>query len=151
VPLLRSFTLPFPRSYPTANIRVSIQNAFDIQQGLEDCAFEVVFTYLDEKSGRNTRTQSLYTEEYELLIRKGTFLSGQRKASWRPSRTSHCVCLPLDPLSLGPRNRRSNDALTKTPHASHYYKCGVASDGSRENWRVGLGIAKAGTSDDLQR
>jgi DNA-binding transcriptional LysR family regulator len=116
VPLLPFFTRPFRRLHPRTNLRIMAQNAFDIQKGLEDSTIDVAITYLAEKALHNTRTHPLYTEEYELLVRRGTFLSGEKRASW-DAITEWPLCM----LSVGPpigaeESEILNNALTKTPH-----------------------------------
>jgi len=117
IPLMRFFTAPLRRLYPAVNLRVTVQNAFDIQQGIEDSALDVAFTYLDKKALRGSRSYPLYTEEYELLIRKGSPLSGQKSAAWDSVKQSPLCLLTLGPPLFGAEvSEILSDALTETPH-----------------------------------
>src|SRR5207249_2083219 len=82
VPLMKTFTVPFQQRYPKMSLRVMAQDPFEIEQALEEGSLDVGITYLDKSSRRYGRSQLLYVEEYELLIRRGTRFSGKTSVSW---------------------------------------------------------------------
>jgi DNA-binding transcriptional LysR family regulator len=82
IPLLKTFTIPFRRRYPDVNLRVTILSAFDGQQAFEESSLDIAITYSDKALRRYNRIRVLYTEEYELLIRKGSTFSGRTSVSW---------------------------------------------------------------------
>lgn len=117
VPLLPFITSPFRRLHPATNLRITAQNLVDIQQGLEDSAIDVAITYLDKKALRNARSQPLYTEEYELLLRKGTLPSGQKRVSWDAITQWPLCMLTIGPPMFGAEESEIlKNALGKTPH-----------------------------------
>jgi DNA-binding transcriptional LysR family regulator len=117
IPLMKTFTLPFQQRYPKVNLRVMIQSAFDIQQAVEECSIDVGVTYLDKKSRFYGRSQVLYAEEYELLIRRGTRFSGQATVPWQVIRELPlCLLMPESRIFGAEESEILNEALTKTPH-----------------------------------
>jgi DNA-binding transcriptional LysR family regulator len=66
---------------------------------------------------RYNRTRVLYTEEYELLIRKGSAFSGRESVSWEElGRLSLCL-LPPEYHIFGAREAALlNETLSKTSH-----------------------------------
>lgn len=117
IPLLKTFTLPFQRQFPNVNLRVMVQSAFDTQQAFEESSLDIAITYLDQKLRRYCRAHVLYTEEYELLIRKGTAFSGQAEASWEDLRQLPLCLLSPDINIFGTRESEIlNETLSKTPH-----------------------------------
>jgi DNA-binding transcriptional LysR family regulator len=117
IPLLRTFTIPFRKRYPNVNLRVTVQSAFDTHQGLEESSIDVAITYLDKRLSHHNRTQVLYIEEYELLIRKGTLFSGRESVSWEDLKQLPLCVLPPDLHIFGTRESEIlNETLSKTPH-----------------------------------
>jgi DNA-binding transcriptional LysR family regulator len=117
IPLMKTFTVPFQRRYPNVNLRVMIHNAFDIQQAIEDCSIDVGVTYLDKKSRHYGCSHALYSEEYELLIRRGTRFSGEATVPWEAIRELPlCLLIPDTRIFGAEESEILNDALTKTPH-----------------------------------
>jgi DNA-binding transcriptional LysR family regulator len=83
IPLASILTLAFERKYPKIGLRVTAQNAHEIQQGLENFSLDVAITFLHDKLRRFSRTQLLYSHEYDLLIRRGANkLSGRESVGW---------------------------------------------------------------------
>jgi DNA-binding transcriptional LysR family regulator len=117
IPLMRTFTIPFRQRYPNVNLRVMVQSAFDIHQAIEESAVDVAITYLDKKLRRYRRHRILYTEEYELLIRKGTPFSGRESVSWQDLKQLPLCLLSPDMHIFGSRESEIlNETLSKTPH-----------------------------------
>lgn len=117
VPLLRIFTLPFRERFPRVNLTVTIQSPFDLQQALEASALDVAITYLDQRLRRRSRTQVLYTEQYDLLIRKGTALSGRSSVSWEDlKRLPLCLLSPDSPIFGKSESKILDEIVSATPH-----------------------------------
>jgi DNA-binding transcriptional LysR family regulator len=76
-----------------------IQGPFDVQQDLEASWVDVAITYLDQQLRRNCRTHLLYTENYDLLIRQGTALSGRSAVTWEDlGELRLCLLSPDNPI-----------------------------------------------------
>ena len=74
-------------------------------------------TYVDTTSHQFSHSHLLYTEEYELLIRRGTRFSGQKSVSWdAPEQLPLCLFSPDSPLFGAEESEILNNALNKTPH-----------------------------------
>ena len=117
IPLLKTFTIPFRKRYPNVNLRVMIQSAFDVQQAFEDSSLDIAITYSDKMLRRYNRTHVLYTEEYELLIRKGTLFSGRESVSWDDLRQVPLCLLSPDNHIFGTKESEIlNETLNKTSH-----------------------------------
>ncbi len=117
IPLLKTFTIPFRRCYPAVNLKVTFLNAFDVQQAFEESSLDIAITYVDKALRRYNRTRVLYTEEYELLIRKGATFSGRRFVSWEELGQLPLCLLPPENHIFGAREAALlNEALSKTPH-----------------------------------
>ena len=117
VPLLKSLTLPFCERYPNANLTVLYQSPFDVQQAFEASSVDVAITYLDQRLRRYCRTHVLYTEQYDLLIRRGTTFSGRRLAAWEDlPKLSLCLLSPDSPIFGKSESEILAEILTKTPH-----------------------------------
>jgi DNA-binding transcriptional LysR family regulator len=106
IPLLKTFTIPFRRRYPDVNLRVTILGAFDVQQAFEESSLDIAITYSDKALRRYNRTRVLYTEEYELLIRKGSAFSGRESVSWEELGQLPLCLLPPEYHIFGARRRR---------------------------------------------
>ena len=117
IPLMKVFTKPFRQRYPNVNLRVTVQSAFDIQQQIEDALIDVAITYVDKNSPLYRRTRVLYTEEYELLIRRGTRFSGRSTASWQDiTELPLCLLMPDIPIFGTEESEILNEALSRTQH-----------------------------------
>ena len=117
VPLLRSLTLPFCERFPNVNLSIMLQSPFDVQQAFEASSLDVVITYLDQALRRFCRTQVLYTEQYDLLIRKGTAFSGRSSVAWEDlTKLSLCLLSPDSPIFGKSESKILAEILTKTPH-----------------------------------
>jgi len=117
VPLLRSLTLPFCERFPNVNLSVMRQSPFDVQQAFESSSLDVVITYMDQVLRRYCRAQVLYTEQYDLLIRKGTAYSGRRLVAWEDlTKLSLCLLSPDSPIFGKSESEILAEILTKTPH-----------------------------------
>jgi DNA-binding transcriptional LysR family regulator len=119
IPLVKMFTLPFQRRFPNTNLKITGLDAFDITQALEKSSLmmDVVVTYLDAVSHQYSHSHVLYTEEYELLIRRGSRFSGQKSVSWDAlKQLPLCLFSPDSPLFGAEESVFLNNALNKTPH-----------------------------------
>jgi DNA-binding transcriptional LysR family regulator len=117
VPLLKSFTLPFCERFPHVNLSVTLQSPFDVQQAFEASSLDVAITYVDQQLRRHCRVQVLYTEMYDLLVRKGTSLSGRTSAEWEDlTKLSLCLLSPDSPIFGKSESEILAGILTKTPH-----------------------------------
>jgi DNA-binding transcriptional LysR family regulator len=117
VPLLKSLTLPFCDRFPHVNLSVMLQSPFGVQQAFEASSLDVAITYLDQRVRRYCRTQVLYTEEYDLLIRKGTPFSGRKSVPWEDlTRLSLCLLSPDSPIFGKSESEVLAKLLTKAPH-----------------------------------
>ena len=117
VPLLKTLILPFSECFPDVNLHVMLQSPFDVQQAFEAASSDVVITYLDQRLRRYCRTHVLYTEQYDLLIRKGTTFSGRKSAAWEDlTRLPLCLLAPDSPLFGKAESEILAGILTKTPH-----------------------------------
>ena len=118
VPLIKMFTLPFQKRFPNTNLKITGHDAFDIAQDLEkSSSMDVVVTYIDSASHQYSHSHVLYTEEYELLIRRGTRFSGQKSVSWDAlKQLPLCLFSPDNPLFGAEESEMLNSALNKTPH-----------------------------------
>ncbi len=100
-----------------ASRQVTVQNAFDIHQHMEDGLLDVAITYLDQYVRAYRRSRVLYTEEYELLIRRGTRFSGKRTISWQDLGDLPLCLLTQDmPIFGAEESEALSEALRKTPH-----------------------------------
>ena len=118
VPLIKMFALPFQKRFPNTNLRITIHNAFQIAQAVDkSSSMDVVVTYMDSTSHQYSHSHVLYTEEYELLIRRGTRFSGQKSVSWDAvKQLPLCLFAPDNPLFGAEESEILNNALNKTPH-----------------------------------
>jgi len=117
VPLMKTFTVPFQRQYAKVNLRMIVQNAFETQQAIEEGSIDVGITYLDKNARHYSRSQALYTEEYELLIRRGTRFSGQNNVPWEALKELPlCLMIPNMGVFGAEESEILNEALRKTPH-----------------------------------
>jgi DNA-binding transcriptional LysR family regulator len=117
IPLLKTFTIPFRRCYPDVNLKVTILNSFDVRQAFEESSLDIAITYLDRALRRYNRTRVLYTEEYELLIRKGTAFSGRKSVSWEELGQLPLCLFPPESHIFGAREAALlNETLSKTSH-----------------------------------
>jgi DNA-binding transcriptional LysR family regulator len=93
------------------------QDPFDVQQAFEASSVDVAITYLDQGLRRHCRAQVLYTEQYDLLIRKGSTLSGRRSVAWEDlTRLALCLLSPDSPLFGKAESEILAETLTKTSH-----------------------------------
>jgi DNA-binding transcriptional LysR family regulator len=117
VPLLKTWIVPFCERFSDVNLNVMLQSPFDAQQAFEASSVDVAITYLDRRLRRYCRAQILYTEQYDLLIRKGTALSGKKSVPWEDlTRLSLCLLSPDLPIFGRSESEILAEALTKTPH-----------------------------------
>jgi DNA-binding transcriptional LysR family regulator len=117
VPLIKSFTFPFRKQFPYVNLSVTVQSPFDLQQALETSAVDVAISYLDQRLRRLARVHALYTEEYDLLIRKGTALSGRASIAWSDLKgLPLCLLSPDSPLFGKAESKVLGELLAATPH-----------------------------------
>lgn len=117
VPLLRSFTIPFCHRFPHVNLSVMLQSPFDVQQAFQASSLDVAVTYIDPRLRRYCRTEILYTEQYDLLIRKGTTFSGRKSVRWDDlTRLALCLLSPESPIFGKSESEILAELLTKTPH-----------------------------------
>lgn len=117
VPLLKTLTLPFCERFPHVNLSVMLRSPFDVQQDFEASSLDVAITYLDQRLRRYCRTQVLYTEQYDLLIRKGTAFSGRNSVPWDDlTRLSLCLLSPDSPIFGKSESEILAGLLTRTPH-----------------------------------
>jgi DNA-binding transcriptional LysR family regulator len=100
-PLISMLTLPFEREFPYLSLTVTGLNAYEIQQGLDDFSLDVAITQIDDKMQRSNRTRRLYTQAYDLLVRKGSKFSGRKSASWDEVKKFPLCLLAGDLHSLG--------------------------------------------------
>src|SRR5262249_5192357 len=116
IPLMKIFTVPFQRRFPTVNLRVTSHNAFEIQQAIEECSIDVGVTYLDKNLEHYSRSRVLYTEEFELLIRRGTRFSGEKFVPWEALKELP-LCLLIPSRIFGDEESEIlNEAMRRTPH-----------------------------------
>lgn len=117
VPLLKTLTLPFCERFPHANLSVMLRSPFDIQQAFEASSLDVAITYLDQQLRRRCRVQVLYAEQYDLVIRKGTALSGRKSVPWEDlTKLSLCLLSPDSPIFGKSESEILAKILAKTPH-----------------------------------
>jgi DNA-binding transcriptional LysR family regulator len=117
IPLLKTLILPFSERFPDVNLHVVLQSPFNVQQAFEAASTDVAITYLDQGLRRYSRTHVLYTEQYDLLIRKGTPFSGRKAAAWEDlTRLSLCLLTPESPMFGKAESEILAKILTKTPH-----------------------------------
>ncbi|PWU09545.1 MAG: LysR family transcriptional regulator [Terriglobia bacterium] len=117
IPLFKSFTRPFRKRFPHVNLSVMVQSPFDVQQSFDASALDVAITYLDQGLRRHCRTHTLYTEQYELLIRKGTSFSGRASVTWQDlAQLPLCLLSPDRPIFGKSESEILARILAKTPH-----------------------------------
>ncbi len=117
VPLLKTLIVPFCDRFPDVNLNVMLESPFDAQQAFEASSLDVAITYLDLHLRRYCRAQILYTEQYDLLIRRGTAFSGKRSVPWEDlTRLSLCLLSPDLPIFGKLESEILAEVLTKTPH-----------------------------------
>ncbi|MGP0076765.1 MAG: LysR family transcriptional regulator [Bryobacteraceae bacterium] len=117
IPLLKTLILPFSERFPDVNLNVVLQSPFDVQQAFEAASTDVAITYLDPGLRRYSRTHVLYTEQYDLLIRKGSMFSAQKSVAWEDlTRLSLCLLTPDSPIFGKAESEILAKILTKTPH-----------------------------------
>ncbi|MDP9171211.1 MAG: LysR family transcriptional regulator, partial [Acidobacteriota bacterium] len=81
IPIISWLTIPFAKRFPGIRLSIVTRSAAQIIQDLEEFSLDVGITMLDEKVVRTMRSASLYDEEFQLLIRKGSAFSGQHAVS----------------------------------------------------------------------
>lgn len=117
IPLMKLFTVPFRRRYPNINLSITMHDAYEAQQALEDGSIDVALTYLDKNVQRYGRAQRLYTEEYELLIRRGTRFSGEILVPWEALKELPlCLLIPNTRVFGTEESELLHETLSKTPH-----------------------------------
>ena len=117
IPLLKTLILPFSERFPDVNLNVVLQSPFDVQQAFEAASTDVAITYSDPGLRRHSRTHVLYTEHYDLLIRKGSRFSGQKSVAWEDlTRLSLCLLTPDSPIFGKAESKVLAKILSKTPH-----------------------------------
>ena len=117
VPLMKSLTLPFCERFPQVNLSVMLQSPFDVQQAFEASSLDVAITYVDQRLRRYCRAQVLYTEQYDLLIRKGTPFSGRKSLPWEDlTKLSLCLLSPDSPIFGKSESEVLDNLLTRAPH-----------------------------------
>ncbi len=117
VPLLKVLTLPFCELFPDVNLSVMLQNPFEVEQAFGASSVDVAITYLDQGLRRHSRCHILYEEHYDLLIRKGSFLSGRKSVSWEDlTKLSLCLLSPGSPIFGKSESEILATLLAKTPH-----------------------------------
>jgi DNA-binding transcriptional LysR family regulator len=117
VPLLKKLTLPFCDRFPHVNLSVMLRSPFDLQHAFEASSLDVAITYLDQPLRRYCRVQVLYTEQYDLLIRKGTTFSGRESVPWEDLTTLPlCLLSPDSPIFGKSESEILAKLLTRTPH-----------------------------------
>jgi DNA-binding transcriptional LysR family regulator len=99
-PFLSIFMIPFSQRFPEVNLKVMNHNPFDIQQGLEDFAFDMAISYLDDKR-RYRFSHTLYTQEYYLLTRKRSRFSPQGSVSWEDVKSLPLCLFPAETHVFG--------------------------------------------------
>ena len=94
-----------------------LQSPFDVQRAFEASAVDVAITYLDTRLRRNYRAHVLYTEQYDLLVQKGTIFFGRRWVAWEDlTKVSLCLLSPDSPIFGKAESEILAEILTKTPH-----------------------------------
>jgi DNA-binding transcriptional LysR family regulator len=94
-----------------------LRSPFDVQHAFEASSLDVAITYLDQRLRRYCKVQVLYTEQYDLLIRKGTTFSGRKSVSWEDlTRLPLCLLSPDSPIFGKEESEILAKLLTKTPH-----------------------------------
>lgn len=94
-----------------------LRSPFDIQQAFEASSLDVAITYLDQQLRRRCRVQVLYAEQYDLVIRKGTALSGRKSVPWEDlTKLSLCLLSPDSPIFGKSESEILAKILAKTPH-----------------------------------
>lgn len=117
VPLLKTLVLPFCDCFPDVNLNVMLQSPFDVQQAFEAASSDVAITYLDQRLRRHCRTHVLYTEQYDLLIRRGSAFSGLKSVRWEDLRTLRlCLLSPDSPIFGKAESEVLAKILTGAPH-----------------------------------
>jgi len=116
IPLMKLFTVPFQRKCPEVSLRVTIQDAFETQQCIEEGSIDLAIIYL-ENPRHYAKAQALYVEEYELLVRRGTRFSGKTTARWEDIKELPlCLLFPDMRIFGSGESEILNEALTHTPH-----------------------------------
>jgi DNA-binding transcriptional LysR family regulator len=117
IPLVKSFILPFRKQFPHVNLTVTVQSPFDLQQALESSALDIAITYLDQRLKRLARAIALYTEEYDLLVRRGTALSGRASVSWDDLKgLPLCLLSPDSPIFGKAESKVLGELMATTAH-----------------------------------
>jgi DNA-binding transcriptional LysR family regulator len=117
-PLLRILTTPFRQRFPRVSLDIMMQSPFDLQQAIEGSAVDVVITFHDDRL-RCCRTEILYKEGYELLMRKGAYFSGRNAVSWDELRQLPlCLLSPGSPIFGTWESERLRQVLEEAPHIS---------------------------------
>jgi DNA-binding transcriptional LysR family regulator len=117
VPLLKTFILPFRDRFPHANLNVLVRSPFDIHQGFESSALDIAITHLDQGLRRHCRTHILYTEQYQLVFRRGSSFSAWKPVSWENlTQLPLCLLSPDSPIFGSWESEILQAILAKTPH-----------------------------------
>ena len=95
------FTIAFAKRFPEVNLRVIQHNPFDIQQGLEEGAFDVAISYLADKPQRYRFYHPLYTQEYYLLMRKGSKFVHHDSITWDEVKSLPLCLFPAETHIFG--------------------------------------------------
>jgi DNA-binding transcriptional LysR family regulator len=100
-PFVSIFSLAFQQHFPTVSLRITTQNPFEIQRGLEELSFDVAISYLADERGHYKHSHPLYRQEYYVLARKGRLFKNRKSVSWEELGQLPLCLYPPDTQVLG--------------------------------------------------
>ncbi len=117
IPLLKSFTVPFRQRLPRVNLSIMVQSQVAVQQAFDESTLDIAITYAEPQLRRRCRIETLYTEQYELVLRRGTALSGRKSVTWAEvPQLPLCLLSPDGPIFGSRESEVLRDILAITPH-----------------------------------
>ena len=106
LPTISLLTTPFNRRHPGVTLQVLSRTSNEVQNALDDYAFDAGVTYLDNEPLHSVRSIPLYQEHYILLTPADGPFAGRDQVTWREVAET-----PLCLLTPDMQNRRIIDGI----------------------------------------
>ncbi|MEX0808187.1 MAG: LysR family transcriptional regulator [Dongiaceae bacterium] len=109
LPTISLLTTPFNRRHPNVTLQVLSRTSNEVQNALDDFAFDAGVTYLDNEPLHSVRSIPLYQERYILLTPADGPFSGRTEVTW-----GEVAETPLCLLTPDMQNRRIIDGIFRS-------------------------------------
>ncbi|MEX2297979.1 MAG: LysR family transcriptional regulator [Dongiaceae bacterium] len=106
LPTISLLTTPFNRRHPNVTLQVLSRTSNEVQNALDDFAFDAGVTYLDNEPLHSVRSIPLYRERYILLTPADGPFAGREQVTW-----GEVAETPLCLLTPDMQNRRIIDGI----------------------------------------